>query len=253
MHLHELTRYLDEYLNNAGYSDASLNGLQVEGRGEVQTIALAVDASLQAINAAIEGNADLLLTHHGLFWGAAQPLTGWFGRRIRHLMTHNLSLYTSHLPLDAHPEVGNNIQLAKLFGWHDVAPFGTYKNKTIGYIATLKTGLHQTELLDLIETKLHLHDGELRVWGATDKLIKRVGIVSGGAATTIDEAITAHCDAFITGEPNYGATFPAIESNVPLICAGHYHTETLGVQALGKHLEDQFGLKTFFIDAPTGV
>ena len=253
MQLAELTRYLDEYLKHGAYSDSSLNGLQVEGRAEINTVALAVDASLVAIEAAIAGNADVLLTHHGLFWGRAEPLVGWLGRRIRRLMLAHVSLYTSHLPLDAHPEVGNNAQLARVLGWEIIAPFGEYKGKTIGVVATPPQPLGLAECTAHLARSLAIPLADVRVWGTSQRPIQRIGIISGGAADTISQAIAADCDAFLTGEPNYGAIFPAIEEGVPLICAGHYNTETLGVQALGAHLSDRFGLQTFFVAAPTGI
>jgi dinuclear metal center YbgI/SA1388 family protein len=253
MQLAELTRYLDGYLNNAAYADSSLNGLQVEGRALVTTVALAVDASMAAIDGAVAGGADLLLTHHGLFWGRPEPLTGWLGRRVRRLMTADLSLYTSHLPLDAHAEVGNNAELLRILGWGAAGPFGAYKGKTLGFIATPPRPLSLDELTAHIAASLEIPAGELRTWGAASRPIGRIGVISGGAAESIGEAIAAGCDALLTGEPNYGATFPAIEQGVPLICAGHYHTETVGVRALGAHLAARFGLKTFFVADPTGV
>ena len=253
MELSALTHYLDDQLKHSVYSDTSLNGLQVEGRAEVQTVALAVDASLAAIEAAIAGNADVLLTHHGLFWGRAQPLTGWLGQRIRRLMLTNMSLYTSHLPLDAHPELGNNAQLARVLGWANIAPFGDYKGQPIGVLAMTPQPLDLTECTAHIARSLAIPTTEIRVWGATKRPIRRIGIISGGAADSISEAIAAGCDAFLTGEPNYAAIFPAIEQGVPLLCAGHYHTETLGVQALGAHLSAHFGLQTWFVPGPTGI
>ncbi|HYF64467.1 MAG TPA: Nif3-like dinuclear metal center hexameric protein [Herpetosiphonaceae bacterium] len=253
MQLAELTRYLDGYLNNAAYADSSLNGLQVEGRAEVGTVALAVDASLAAIDGAAAGGADLLLTHHGLFWGRREALTGWLGRRVRRLMTAEISLYTSHLPLDAHLEVGNNAELLRVLGWESAGPFGAYKGKTLGFVATPPAALSLGDLSAHIAARLEIPDGELRTWGAAARPIRRIGVISGGAAESIAEAIAAGCDALLTGEPNYGSTFPAIEEGVPLICAGHYHTETLGVKALGAHLEARFGLQTFFIPDPVGV
>lgn len=253
MQLAELTTYLDHYLNHASFPDASLNGLQVEGRAEVQTIGLSVDASLAAIEAALAGGADLLLTHHGVFWSRVEPLKGWLGQRVKRLMQHDLSLYTSHLPLDAHPDVGNNAELARLLGWQLGRPFGEFKNVRVGFIATAPQPLTLDTLIAHVATTLAVSTQEIRVWGQTTRSIQQVAIVSGGAASNIDEAITAGCDAFLTGEPDYGATFPAIESSVPLICAGHYHTETVGVQALGAHLSARFGLKAFFIPGPTGI
>ncbi len=253
MQLTELVRYLDGYLQTAKFRDASLNGLQVEGRDEVKTIALAVDASLQAIEAAIAGDADLLLTHHGLFWGNAQPLVGWLGRRIKRLMGADCSLYTSHLPLDAHGEVGNNAQLLKLLGWEMVQPFGDYRGQMLGFIGQLTTPLSIEGLVSHIKTTLAIPENEIKVWGQTPRGIRRVGVLSGDGASELEQALREGCDALLTGETNYAAVFPSIEADIPLICAGHYHTETLGVKALGAHLEQTFRVKTFFVDVPTGV
>ncbi len=249
----DLTTYLDSYLRHASIPDVSLNGLQVEGRAEVGTIALAVDASLVAIEGAIAAGADLLLTHHGLFWGRAVPLRGWLGQRIKRLMQSDVSLYTSHLPLDCHPEIGNNAELARLLGWERGAPFGEFKNVSVGFITTAPQPLGLSELLGHIASTLNIPASEIRTWGSPERPIQRIAVVSGGAASNIEEAISAGCDALLTGEPDYGATFPAIESGVPLICAGHYHTETVGIQALGAHLAARFGLRTCFIPGPTGI
>ena len=253
MELLELVAYLDNYLNHERYTDSSLNGLQVEGRSEVATIALAVDASQAAIDQAVEQGADLLLTHHGLFWGRPTALCGMMGRRVKRLMQADVSLYVSHLPLDAHPEVGNNAELVRLLGLAGAEPFGEYRGATIGFIAQAEPGLRLSQLVERITTQLGTPAAEMRVWGEPAGLIKRIGIISGGAASSIEEAIAAGCDAFITGEPSYGSLFPAIEQQVPLICAGHYYTETVGLQALGRQLEAACGVSTFFIAEPVGL
>ncbi len=253
MQLRELTAYLDTFLNHSRFSDSSLNGLQVEGRATVQTVALAVDAAQATIEQAIAADADLLLTHHGLFWGRPVPITGMLGRRIGALLRAGLSLYVSHLPLDAHPTVGNNAVLVRALGLADPQPFGEYRGNSIGFIASSAEPLSLEALLARIHERLGTPQAELRVWGQREQPIKKIGIISGGAANNIEDAIAAGCDAYITGEPNYGAIFPAVEDGVPLICAGHYYTETGGVQALGAHLEQEFGLRTLFLPGPVGL
>lgn len=254
MLLHDLTAYLDTFLDHARFSgDHSLNGLQVEGAAAVQTVALAVDASQTAIDGALAAGAELLLTHHGLFWGRALPLAGMIGKRVRTLMRNDLSLYVSHLPLDAHPQVGNNAEILRLLELTSEAPFGEYRGATLGFIGALATPLALEDFLERVRTRLGTPASELRVWGQPAGPLRRVAVVSGGAAGEIDAAIAAGCDALLTGEPAYGAVFPALELGVPLICAGHYYTETLGVQALGAHLEREFGLTPVFVPGPVGL
>lgn len=253
MQLRELVDYLDGFLAHQQFRDIALNGLQVDGGAPVERIALAVDSSLGAIEQAIAGGAQLLLVHHGLFWGALEPITGMLGRRVRTALKADLSIYASHLPLDAHPEVGNNAELARLLGAEIRAPLGEFKGAKVGFAAEFAEPPGLDALRGRIARALKLSLAEVRVFGAAERPIKRLGIVSGGASSNLQEAIDAGCDAFLTGEPHYSAFHVAVEQGVPLICAGHYHTETLGVKALAAHLHRRFVLSSFFIDLPTGI
>jgi dinuclear metal center YbgI/SA1388 family protein len=250
MKLAELVSYLDRYLNIHDYSDPSLNGLQVEGAAEVTKVAVAVDSSLRTFEQAAEAGADLLIVHHGLFWGKPLAITGVHGRRVRYLLEHNLSLYAAHLPLDAHPEVGNNWGLARLLGMRELAPFGQWQGKSIGVKGVFPDGITLRALADLIEKTL----GESVLVHAGGKLeIKSLGIISGGAAGELVTAAEAGLDAFLTGEPKHGMFHDPFERGINALYAGHYMTETVGVKLLAEKLQETFNLATEFILLPTGL
>ncbi len=246
----ELVAWLDTFLDIGGYDDASLNGLQVEGVADVNKVAVAVDASLSTFQQATELGADMLIVHHGLFWGPAVAVTGAHRRRIRHLLDHNLNLYAAHLPLDAHREVGNNYGLAHLLDLGNLSPFGNYKGRPIGVQGSFGTAIGLRELADHIETTL----GEsVLVHAAGPDPVATLGIISGSAAW---EAITAAehgIDAFLTGEPKHDVFHHVFEAGINVLYAGHYMTETVGVNLLARKLEQEFELDTEFILLPTGL
>jgi len=244
-----LVAYLDAYLDVAGWSDKSLNGLQVEGVEQVRRIALATDAALATISLAVEAGCQMLIAHHGLFWGRVEPVTGPHRARIATLLESGLSLYASHLPLDAHPDVGNNAVLAQLLGLEERAPFGAWGERTIGVLGTLPGWLDRAALAARIEAVLGARPDVLPFGTET---IHRVAIVSGAAADLIPEAAAAGADAFVTGETSHTAYHQAREREMNVVFAGHYATETLGVRALGDHLAARFDLETVFLDSPTG-
>ena len=244
-----LVAHLDEYLDTAGWSDKSLNGLQVEGAERVERIALATDAALATIELAGEARCQMLITHHGLFWGRPEPVTGPHKARLAALLRADLSLYVSHLPLDAHPEVGNNAVLARLIGIEDREPFGSWGDRTIGVIGRLLEPIDRASLAARIEALLG-SPSDVLPFGP--ELVERVAIVSGAAADLIPEVAAAGADAFVTGETSHTAFHQALERGVNVVFAGHYATETLGVRALGDYLAERFGLETVFLDAPTG-
>lgn len=244
-----LVRHLDEYLNVGTIIDDSLNGLQVEGAARVARIALAVDACQQTITAAVRARAEILIVHHGLFWGRRERITGVMQARIKRLLTHNISLYAAHLPLDCHREIGNNAELARLLGFDVTAPFAKYKGIDIGILAGTPRPVSRTGVVKRIEREL---DTTATVLPFGPTAVKRIGIVSGGGDFAVGEALQHGCDTFITGETSHVAFHFAKEGKMNIIYAGHYASETVGLKALGRHLGDRYGVACTFLSAPTG-
>ena len=250
MELSRLVAWLDTYLETDAFEDVSLNGLQVEGQPEVNKVAVAVDSSLTTFEQAAEVGADLLIVHHGLFWGGPLPIMGIHGRRVRYLLEHNLSLYASHLPLDAHREVGNNWGLAKILGMDDLEPFGHWGKRAIGVKGRFPNPVTLRELADTLEKEL----GESVLVHAGGKLeLETLGIISGAAARDVATAADEDLDAFLTGEPKHETFYDAFELGINALYAGHYMTETVGVSLLADKIEQEFGLATEFILLPTGL
>ncbi len=250
--LRELTAYLDEYLRVAEVHDApeALNGLQVTSqRGSVTRIAAAVDACMATIRMAAEAGANLLLVHHGLFWRGLSPLTGQLHRRITGLTSSDLALYSAHLPLDCHPEVGNNPLLAKRLGVAVQGPFGRAEGQDIGVWGELDAS--RAELVGAVQRSLGI--AAVRLLGFGPERVRRVGIVTGAGGSMIGQAAAAGLDTLVTGEGAHWTYFDAEELGVNVIYAGHYATETLGVQALAAHLAARFSLSWVFLDHPTGL
>lgn len=250
MKTRELSGYLDNLLRVREIRDYpnALNGLQLENPGEVTRVAVAVDACEAVIAGAIGQGADLLIVHHGLFWSGAQLIQGPAYRKLRRAIEAGLALYSVHLPLDAHPELGNNAQLAAAIGLSNPGPFAERNGTAIGVIGDLALNREvlQTRLAGAVGGPVHLAPG-----GPEE--IRRVALVTGGAAGEVAEAARAGADTFITGEGAHW-TYPAAEElGVNLFYAGHYATETFGVRALAAHLETHFGLPWSFIDHPTGL
>jgi len=253
--LSEVTEYLDGYLRTAEVPDSAgaVNGLQVENSGRVDRIVAAVDASLETIEGAApakpaKGGGTLLLVHHGLFWDGNIALTGRRYRRVRALLDRNIALYASHIPLDIHPDVGNNIVLARRLELTPEGWFGEYKGARLGVYGTLAAP--REELTRRLESLL----------GASARLIpggpaaaERVGIVTGAGSGYIAEARLLGLDTLITGEGPHHSYFDAMELGVNLIFAGHYATEQVGVQALAQHLGLRFELPWEFHRHPTGM
>lgn len=249
MQLLTVSDFLDEQLQIADFDDISLNGLQVANSGTVGKIAVAVDASVESILKAAALKADLLFVHHGLFWGKPAPVTGALYKRIQLLMRHDMALYAAHLPLDQHPVLGNNAQIENVLGWPVSGDFGEYHGKAIGKEVEFREEVALQELVDRIRERLGV---EPDVWAFGADRIKRLGYISGGALTMLQQAIDAGLDAFITGEPAHAAYWKAREEEITVIFAGHYATETLGVKAVADLLQQTFSIETIFIDLPTG-
>jgi len=249
MKLRALAKHLDEYLEVKGFQDSSANGLQFEGREEVQKVALSVDACQEIFRQAIRNDADFLLVHHGLIWGEVRAIRGTFRRRLGHLFSSRISLYASHLPLDAHPEVGNNSQILKALGIEVEGRAGEYKGQSIGFYGELERGEALDEFAPRVEENLGTRCRSLGFGGR----VRRVAVVSGGGWQGIYDAEKVGYDTLITGEASHSAYTLAEEMGVNVIFAGHYATERLGPLALGQHLKEKFGLETVFIEHSTGL
>lgn len=245
----DIAGYLDDYLRVAEIVDSSPNGLQVQGAARVEKVAFAVDAAVQTIQTAVRGGAHMLIVHHGLWWGTHEQIVGNMHDRIARLIRSDLSLYAAHLPLDCHPEVGNNAELARLFGFDIVDVFASYKGTSVGAVATPQKPLKRGALLKTMEAELGTAP---QVLAFGPERIQRAAILSGGGAMFAEEARRAGCDTLITGETSHSAYHMAKESGINLIFGGHYATETVGLRALERHLKKQYPITTKFIPAPTG-
>lgn len=257
--LKDIRRFLDEYLRVDEVPDApnALNGLQVECAGAVGSIVAAVDATQATIDRVVAGRlaspaddqaSPLLLVHHGLFWDGNLPVTERRYRRLKALLAHDIALYAAHIPLDVHPEVGNNAVLGRKLGLEGIEPFGDYKGVAIGVSGYLAS--HRDALVRKVDGVLG--GSSVLVPGGPDET-NRVAIVTGAAGNLIFAASEAGCDTFLTGEGSHHTYFDAIEYGVNVIYAGHYATEHLGVRALAEHLATQFDLPWEFHDHPTGM
>jgi dinuclear metal center YbgI/SA1388 family protein len=249
--LDDLVHYLDDYLRIRDVPDApnALNGLQVANAGEVTRIAAAVDVCQATIRDASNGGADLLLVHHGIFWKGLEPLVGRAYARVAGLIRHNVALYSAHLPLDRHPDVGNNPVLARALG---VALRGEFGGVTDG----LPIGVWGE--LDIERPALAARLAALvgttpRVMGFGPSRVRRVGIVTGAGGSMIAQARAAGLDTYITGEGAHHTFFDAEELGLNVLYAGHYATETVGVKALAEHVSVTFDLPWTFLDHPTGL
>jgi len=245
-----LVAYLDEYLNIHTIKDYGENGLQVEGVDEITRLAFAVDANQSTIDGGIASGAQMLIVHHGLFWGKPLMIVGPHRRRVQALLVAGCSLYAVHLPLDGHPEVGNNAQLAGLLDLTVTGGFGEALGNTIGVLAAAPPGLTLAQLASRVQAVLG--QPPLVLPGNSDQ-VQTVGIISGAAAGDISEAARAGCDTFITGETTHAHYHDAAEYGINVIYTGHYASETVGVKALAVHLKTRFGLPGSFIDRPTGL
>lgn len=254
--LAEIAAFLDDVLQIASIPDypGALNGVQMANRGDIDRIATAVDFSSAAIRGAIDSRARLLLVHHGMFWGGPQPIVGHRYSRIRALIEHDVAVYSAHLPLDVHPELGNNALLAKRLGLEPTGGFASFQGKTIGLSgrSELSTRLLADRAADLS-----------REFGGTlvttpvdpDHITRAWGMCTGAGAdsSTLREAAERGLDTIVVGEGPHHSAVEARELGIVVLYAGHYATETLGVRALGEAAAARFGLSSSFVDAPTGL
>lgn len=250
MNRDELVAFLDEYLQVSAYPDKSSNGLQVEGKEEVERVAFAVDTTLKTIEGAVKGKADMMIVHHGMIWGGLNYITGIHYKRLKMLIENDLNLYVAHLPLDAHPEVGNNVGLLRLLDLEPKGPFGEYKSLSIGFYGEFEEPQPIEKVAQIIAEKL---DTTVRTYEFGKRVIKTVGAISGAGAFALEEAYRKGIDLLITGEFGHADYLTALDLPQSVLVAGHYKTETLGVKALMKLIRERFGLDVFFIDEPTGL
>lgn len=252
MKLHELTAQLDSLLRIRELPDYStaVNGLQLANRkGEVSQVVAAVDATLPVVKKAIAAGADLLIVHHGMFWSGLQPWTGATFERMSLAIENNLAIYSVHLPLDVHPELGNNAQIAKAIQLTPSGGFLDYKGMSVG--VTCEAELDLDEVISRFTTALD--GGRVHVCAGGPKKTRKIGISSGGSGSEVAAAAKAGVDTFITGEGPHWSYTLAEELGINVLYGGHYATETFGVKALAQHLQNQFGLRWTFVDHPTGL
>ena len=248
MELNDLTTYLTQILQPERFNDYCPNGLQVEGRREVRKIVTGVTASMALIDAAISRQADVILVHHGYFWrGESQAIVGMKKRRIQALLAQDISLMAYHLPLDAHPEFGNNVMLGQQLGlritrWLD--------DKQMLAVSDLPQAMTLRELCAFVQTKL---DRTPQLIGQAERLIRTVAWCTGAAQHYIAQAIEANVDVYISGEISEQTVHAVRESNTAYIAAGHHATERYGVAALGAHLAEKWGISHEFIEIENPV
>jgi dinuclear metal center YbgI/SA1388 family protein len=248
--LSEIVEYANEYLRIREIEDwpNALNGLQIENSGRVAKIGAAVDVSTRVLTAAARKDVDLLIVHHGLFWPGLQSVTGSLRRQLKFAFENDIALYSVHLPLDLHPEVGNNVQLASALGLKSTKPFFEEKGQLIGVRSKISGSRD-----DLIRKLRKVLGGPVKAFNFGPKDPKNVGVVTGGAGGEIYRVAADKIDIFITGEAPHWAAVAAEELGINLLLAGHYATETFGVKALAVHLSKRFQLSWEFLNFPTGL
>ncbi len=237
----------DRFLNAAKIPDYCPNGLQVEGRPQVRRIVSGVTASQALLDAAVDAQADVVLVHHGYFWKNEDArVVGMKQRRLKTLLSNDISLLAYHLPLDVHPEVGNNVQLARLLGLTVEGSLEPDNPRSVGLVGSLDTPLAPAEFMQRVQSAL----GREPVMVEGPGLIRRVAWCTGGAQGYIDQAVTAGVDAYLTGEISEPTAHIARENELSFFAAGHHATERYGVQALGEYLAKRFAIEHLFIDCP---
>jgi dinuclear metal center YbgI/SA1388 family protein len=254
--LRELTAALDTLLNTAGVPDypQAHNGLQFENSGTVRGVAGAVDLSIHSIRLARSEGANLLIVHHGLLWNGAEPFVGDNYRRIRVLLEHDIAVYASHIPLDVHATLGNNILLARELELEPGGGFARLQNITVGLMGD--TNMQTIRLLERVRAFAAEHESVVRTSVIDDnRMTRRWGICTGAGASndTLREAVERGIDTLIVGEGPHHTAVRAHDMGLAIIYAGHYATETLGVRALAEHVGRQFAIPWSFVSSPTGL
>jgi dinuclear metal center YbgI/SA1388 family protein len=247
----EIVGFLDELLGASDWPDYGPNGLQVPGAEEVSVVATGVSAHAELFELAAAEGAQLVVCHHGIFWKWQPPLvTKQLKARLKLLFDRDISLAAYHLPLDAHPEVGNNALICGALGLERAEPFGEHEGRPIGFVGRSADGVPIGELLERCETAF---GRQPFAWTSGPDTVRSVGVISGGAASSLPEAAALGLDAFITGEPAEFTMADAREAGLHFIAAGHYATETFGVRRLGDLLEERFGVRHRFIEVPNPI
>lgn len=252
----ELVQYLDDILETATISDYpnAVNGLQFDNSGRVSSIAASVDFSGKAVSAAAAARADLLLVHHGMFWSGAKPITGVSYNRVRALVENDIAVYSAHLPLDRHPQFGNNVLLSEELGLTPSGDFASFKGKSIGVRGEcdVATG----EIAQRVKGFAANHGGSVVTTPFEDTRRTTSWAIctgAGASAETLQEAVDTGIDTLIVGEGPHWTAVEAADVGLTIIYAGHYATETLGVTALGRHLAERYSLDFMTVNAPTGL
>ncbi len=251
MELNRLINFLDTYLSINEIEDSSWNGLQFEGNSNVNKAVFAVDASIETFKKAASSKANIVMVHHGHFWKNRDPsINSWNKKRIDVLYKNNISLYACHLPLDRHIEVGNNAQILKLLGAKPRDEFIVHKGKNIGWIGILGKPMSINEISKILKKSLK---AECKIFDFGKKKIKSIAVCSGGGSYSgFYEALDKGADLYITGD-TAEVYYTAKDAGMNVIFAGHHTTETIGLQALKKVVENEFDLECIFIDMPTGL
>ncbi len=253
MRLRELEDYLEDLLplKEVAQVDQSLNGVQVAcSDKELSTVAFAVDACMATFERAAEGAADALFVHHGLFWGKPLAVRGSQYERMKFLLSHDLALLAAHLPLDLHPQLGNNAGIAAALKLEAIEPFGYYRGLKIGCKGRLPRPSSLDEVLLAMGTDRR---SCMAVLPFGPEEIRSVGIVSGGGTSEVEQAIREGLDLYITGDASHQVYHTCMEEKINMISGGHYQTEVWGVRLLARRLAQDLGLRTFFVDVPTGL
>jgi dinuclear metal center YbgI/SA1388 family protein len=247
----EIVQFLDELLEIGSFHDYGPNGLQVPGAEEVSVVVTGVSAQRQLFERAAEAGAELVLCHHGLFWDFHPRAIGpAMKERLKLLFEADMSLAAYHLPLDAHPEVGNNALICAALGLERSEPFAEHKGRAVGFVGRSAGGVRFDELRDRCAAAF---GQEPFAWDAGPDVVHSVGVVSGGAPGSFHEAISHGLDAFLTGETAEHVMAEARENRVHFIAGGHYATETLGIRRLGDLVADRYGVEHRFVDIPNPV
>jgi len=246
----EIVEFIDGYLNSRNISDISMNGLQIEGKKEVRKIAFGVSASLACMRKACDSGADMLVTHHGILWGKSSRITGAYKDKLEFAFGKALSLASWHLPLDIHGVVGNNARLLAMLGGTGQEPFGRYHGQLIGVKGKFAEPVSVDHVAETLKAGL---DASPLCFSFGKEKINTVGIVSGGAADILEEAVSERLDLYLTGAAEEYSQETARDNKINFIAAGHYNSEKTGVKALAELVAGEFSVETFFADVPNPV
>lgn len=248
----EITGFLDVYLDARAIDDYAYNGLQIEGCEEVGKIGFAVDFCMESALKAVESGCQMLICHHGMIWRNQLPITGSVKKRVKAMLDNDVSLYAAHLPLDIHPEAGNNAGIAAMIpNFTAEGGFGVIKGRPVGIAGRLSVPEKLSSLQRTIDEMLMTRS--VLIAPDKEKTVRTIGIISGSAASSLKEAEDMGIDLFITGETSHACYHEAMEGGTAMLCAGHYATETTGLRLLRTILSDKYEIETEFFDIPTGI